>query len=130
VAHCTRHDLIKAFEKVYRLPEAKQLLRPDWRKLNQNAPHSTGFCYIAAEAAFHILGRKGFKSMYAAYVEDGIKCTHWWLMKGEEIFDPTASQYTELGLQPPYHLGKGAGFLTVQPSKRTAKLIEMVRMQL
>ncbi len=118
--------LVDAFEAAYRLEETKKLLRKDWRELNKGSPHATGFCYIAAEAAYHILGRKGLKSLYAAYEEDGKRCTHWWLLRGKEIIDPTASQYRELGLEPPYHLGKGAGFLTKQPSKRARKLMEIV----
>jgi hypothetical protein len=121
-------QLLRAFEKAYRLEEAKKLLRPDWRALNVNAPHSTGFCYIGAEACFHLLGGKnaGLLSYYAAYEEDGMRCTHWWLKKKGRIIDPTASQYTELGLKPPYHLGKGAGFLTLKPSRRAYILMEMV----
>lgn len=118
--------LISAFERAYRTPEAKALLRSDWRELNKNAPHSTGFCYVAAEACFYLLGCEGIKSFYAAYEEDGKKCTHWWLKKNGRIIDPTASQYRELGLEPPYHLGKGAGFLTKLPSKRAKSLMDVV----
>jgi hypothetical protein len=49
------------------------------------------------------------------------------LIVNGRIFDPTATQYTELGLIPPYHLGKGKGFLTKNPSKRAKKLIKEVR---
>jgi hypothetical protein len=121
--------IITAFEKSYRLHEAKKLLRKDWRKLNENAPHATGFCYIAAEACYHLLGGKeaGLKSYYAVYEEDGMRCTHWWLKKGNKIIDPTASQYTKLGLKPPYHLGKGSGFLTLKPSYRAALLMKLVK---
>lgn len=121
-------QLLKAFEKAYRLKEAKLLLRPDWRALNDNGPHSTGFCYIAAEACFHLLGGRegGVLSYYAAYEEDGMRCTHWWLRRNGRIIDPTASQYTALGLKPPYHLGKGVGFLTKNPSRRARSLMEMV----
>ncbi len=120
--------LLEAFEYAYRTEEAKALLRKDWREANHGAPHATGFCYIAAEAAFHLLGGKsgGLKSHCAVYLEDGKRCTHWWLTQGKRIIDPTASQYLELGLDPPYHLGKGSGFLTKQPSKRAARLMEIV----
>jgi hypothetical protein len=120
--------LLNAFEKAYRLEEIKHLLRPDWRKLNYNAPHSTGFCYIGAEACYHLLGgnKAGLTSHYASYIEDKMRCTHWWLKQSGKIIDPTASQYLELGLTPPYHLGKGAGFLTLKPSKRAEKLMQMV----
>lgn len=120
--------LLTAFEKVYTTNEAKLLLRKDWYELNKNAPHATGFCYIAAEAAFHLLGGKdkGIISYCASYLEDGKKCTHWWIVKDGKIIDPTASQYLKLGLQPPYHLGKKVGFLTKEPSKRACALMNMV----
>ena len=94
--------LLNAFEKAYRLEEAKNLLRKDWREANLNAPHSTGFCYIAAEAAWHLLGCEGIDIYCASYKEDDKPCTHWWLKSGNKIIDPTATQYTKLGLKPPY----------------------------
>ena len=120
--------LLSAFERAYRLKEAKELLRKDWRKLNESLTPSTGFCYIAAEALFHLLGKTGLKVMYASYVEDGFPCTHWWLVKGKQIIDPTKSQYG--GEEPPYRLGKGIGFLTTKISKRAAKLTEIVLKEL
>lgn len=119
--------LMEAFEEAYKLQEAKELLRKDWRELNKGAPHATGFCYIAAEAAFHILGKKDINVFYAAYEEDGKKCTHWWLKRNHEIIDPTKSQYLDLGISPPYHLGKRAGFLTKEPSKRAFILMGIVK---
>jgi hypothetical protein len=127
-AHQQIKRLLDIFYLVYKTKEAKSLLRKDWFKANLGAPHSTGFCYIAAEAAFHLLGGKsnGLNSYCAVYLEDGEKCTHWWLKNDTFIIDPTDSQYFELGLKPPYHLGKRAGFLTKQPSKRAMRLMEMV----
>lgn len=121
--------LILAFEKSYRQKHIVDLLSPRWKNQNQKvgAPNSTGFCYIAAEAAFHLLKNKNPKAMCASYIEDGMPCTHWWLLINGKIFDPTATQYTELGLSPPYHLGKGKGFLTKKPSMRARKLIKEVK---
>jgi hypothetical protein len=69
--------------------------------------------------------------MYARYEEDGMKCTHWWLVDSDnEIVDPTATQYTELGLEPPYQIGKGIGFLTSFPSRRAATLMQIVKASL
>jgi hypothetical protein len=65
-------------------------------------------------------------NLYVGFDKNGMRCTHWWLKKGNRIIDPTESQYTELGLQPPYHLGKGAGFLTSKPSRRAQELMKMV----
>lgn len=124
--------MLLAFEKSYCQPHVISLLSPRWKNQNQKsgAPHSTGFCYIAAEAAFHLLKSKNPKAMCASYIEDGDHCTHWWLMINGKIFDPTATQYTELGLIPPYYLGKGKGFLTKTPSKRAQKLIKEVKFYL
>ena len=118
-----------AFEKAYLLPEAKKLLTPRWKAENDGpgAPPSTGFCYIAAEAAYHLLKHKKPKGMCASYHEDGQAATHWWIvLENGVVFDPTATQYTGLGEDPPYHLGKGKGFLTIRPSKRAAKLMNLV----
>lgn len=122
-------NLLPLFDQVFQLEDAKKLLRPDWRLLNKSGPHSTGFCYIAAEACYHLLGGKSanLKIYYASYTEKDKKYTHWWLKQGDTIIDPTASQYTELGKIPPYHLGKCSGFLTLKPSKKAVKLMEMVR---
>ena len=37
------------------------------------------------------------------------------------IIDPTASQFK---IKPPYHRGRGSGFLTKGPSKRARALME------
>src|SRR5581483_10696597 len=90
---------INLLNKAY--PKAKHLLRPDWRKENEKSKiHSTGFCYIASEALYHMLGgtKSGMKPMCAPYAKGK---THWWLEKNGNVYDPTADQY----VQPPYHLG-------------------------
>lgn len=123
-------QILAAFERCYKLPAAKDLLQPIWRKLNAEpkAPHSTGFCYIAAEAAYHIFKiNNDVKSFCAAYEEDGTPMTHWWITVNGKILDPTRSQYTKTGEQPPYHLGVGRGFLTRGISKRAKLLTELVQ---
>lgn len=121
--------LLEAFEKAFELPESKALLSRRWLEENtvEGVPDSTGFCYIAAEAAFHILRGAGLRvrSYCASYTEDGVPSTHWWLEVGDRIVDPTASQYTDS--PPPYYLGRGKGFLTKSPSKRAKKLTEIVQ---
>jgi hypothetical protein len=80
-----------------------------------------GHCYVAAEALFHAMGGK--EAGLTAYVASYDGCTHWWLQDARgRKYDPTKPQYTDLGLEPPYHLGRAGGFLTKQPSKR-AKLV-------
>lgn len=123
-----RNKLLSAFEKAYRQPHIVKLLTPRWRKENQGAPPSTGFCYLAAEVAFCYFKDQQPKPMCASYIENGQPCTHWWIKLNDgSIFDPTATQYPKLGLQPPYHLGKGKGFLTKYPSNRASKLWKEVR---
>lgn len=109
----------------FKKPEALALLRPDWRKENERSGiPSTGFCYIATEALYHMLGgRSSGLKPYCAVYEEG---THWWLEDetGKRL-DPTSSQYGED--DPPYHLGKGCGFQNGhgQPSKRAASLMRL-----
>lgn len=123
--------LLTAFEDAFVLPESKSLLAKRWRTKNSavGAPPSTGFCYIAAEAVYHILKDAGLeaKAYCASYEENGKSSTHWWVEVEDWIVDPTASQYTMVGEKPPYYLGRGKGFLTKKPSKRARQLIETVR---
>lgn len=104
------------------------LLSPKYAKLKKQS-HTEGHCYAASEALYHLLGGKnaGYIPAVASFSENGEKFTHWWIRNTEgTIFDPTASQFTEIGQQPPYHLGKGAGFLTKLPSKRASQIIDRV----
>ena len=121
--------LITAMNKiraVFHLPEAKQLLTPYWRAKNEQSEiASTGFCYIATEALFHLIGGVDSKYKPCYFKENGE--SHWWLINEKNrILDPTFDQY---GLEtPPYHLGKRAGFLNgySKPSKRAAKILLLV----
>lgn len=101
------------------------LLKPMYRKL-QRKSKTEGHCYAASEAIYHLLGGSsgGYVPQVARFEDDGISKTHWWLRKGDgSIIDPTAGQFTEVGNTPPYGAGKGAGFLTRQPSKRAMTII-------
>lgn len=113
---------IKKLERAY--GKAKHLLRPDWLIANEKSDcKSTGFCYIATEALFYMIGGldSGYKPVCASY-EEG---THWWLEKNGRILDPTLTQYGSE--QPPYHLGRRCGFLTGyrKPSRRAAELMRL-----
>jgi hypothetical protein len=111
------------------IKKVQQSLTPDllvgrWK--TQTHPLE-GHCYVAAEALWYLLGRTKWKPVCASYIDDGGKATHWWLVhrKTGEIADPTKEQYhPEV---PPYHLGKGSGFLTVKPSKRAQVVINRAR---
>lgn len=119
---------IKTFLKLANntYPKAIHLLNKYWREENSRwGEPSVGFCYIGAEAAFHTIGM-GFTPHVASYIENGMKCTHWWLQRNSVIIDPTEQQYRAFNEEPPYNLGRGTGFLTKQPSKKTKQFLELM----
>lgn len=84
-----------------------------------------GNCYVTAEALYHLLGGKdaGWKPMTLRHEGE----VHWYLVNvrienamGYFILDPTASQFLA---RPPYHLGRGRGFLTAEPSRRAREMM-------
>lgn len=104
------------------------LLTPKYKNLVRHSK-TEGHCYAAAEALFHMLGGKsqGYSACVASFEENGQAFTHWWIKDQDgKICDPTAEQFTAVGQVPPYHLGKGCGFLTKNPSKRAQIIIERV----
>jgi hypothetical protein len=125
-------EYIKRLHDIY--PLCKNLLTPEWRKKNEDSGiDSTGFCYIAAEALYHMIKRgrdyniNRIKPCCATYVEDGQRCTHWWLQDKKlpmVKFDPTRSQYGND--EPPYIFGRGMGFQNgyEKPSLRAKELIQ------
>lgn len=86
-----------------------------------------GHCYIAAESLWYLLGPKKWKAVCASYTDKNGKATHWWLVNRTTgvIADPTREQYAPNN--PPYHLGKGTGFLTNKPSKRAMIVLKRVK---
>lgn len=84
----------------------------------------TGHCYVASEAAYHVLGGKdaGWKPMFVRH--EG--APHWFLRNersGQDL-DITAGQFRTT---PDYAAAKGKGFLTRDPSKRALSVIERMR---
>lgn len=115
------------------LSQDPEILDPVWRELNSQTPEipSTGFCTLASNAVYHLLGGKsvGLTPMQATYKDPRIKgnASHWWLKDADgNIIDPTWDQYTELGKAPPYEKGRGRGFNTRVdvPLKAAQKLID------
>lgn len=93
------------------------LLKPEYRRLPNRRP-TTGHCYAASEALYHML---------EGYTPQNIRhegTSHWYL-KGADgsILDATADQFTT---PVPYERGRGKGFLTKQPSKRAQEIIRRV----
>ena len=103
------------------------LLRGQWRRKNNNT--LKGHCYVATETLYYLLGDKssGYKPCLLTHTlwPEGLKPgeTHWFLRKGNKILDPTAAQFT---LVPTYSNGRGCGFLTKGPSKRTKTVIDRI----
>lgn len=91
------------------------LLSKEWAKRVKPRDHpTTGHCYIAAEALYHLLGGKD--NGLAAYVIKKRNWTHWFLKdENGNILDPTRDQFDG---RPPYESGRKTGFLTSWPSKR------------
>lgn len=92
------------------------------KKIQPDLPKTFGHCYIASEAAYHLLGGKeeGWKPMFVRH----LGCPHWFL-KHESgfILDLTADQFKT---SVDYNKGRGTGFLTKEPSKRTKTLIKRI----
>lgn len=88
------------------------LLGRDWP--HEPANPLAGHCYIVCEALASLYG-----NLKPCVIRHG-KGTHWFLRRGERVIDPTAQQFPE---PVPYHLGRGSGFLTSNPSKRARELL-------
>jgi hypothetical protein len=96
-----------------------------------------GNCYVCVEALYHLLGGK--ESGWVPHTVRHEGNVHWYLARrlvppgsrgGTEapvamliriVLDPTRKQFKEI---PPYHLGRGRGFLTRRPSKRARALMK------
>lgn len=95
------------------------LLKKEYLARNKSNP-LFGHCYVATEALYHLL--KEFDKFKPCRAEK-----HWWLQDSQgNILDPTAEQYTRVGLKPPYEKGIRGGFLTKTPSKRASIVIKRV----
>jgi hypothetical protein len=104
------------------------LLTGEYAKSRTAADHPLkGYCYVAAEAVYHLAGDSGSElTVYRCSLSGG--GTHWWLCSPSgDIIDPTAEQFPT---PPPYSAGSRTHFLSVKPSNRTSKLIARVRTRL
>ncbi|AFO71713.1 hypothetical protein phiCbK_198 [Caulobacter phage phiCbK] len=101
-----------------------ELLHEPYRSAYTASNPTAGHCYVASEALWHLLDGwdGGWRPMVGRDPDGG---THWWLeAAGGYRADPTADQYLCEGLEPPYAAGRRCGFLTKQPSKRAAVVID------
>ena len=92
------------------------LLTREWR--DKATSTLSGHCYVASEAAWHVLG--GMSSPWRPYVARCGDITHWWLQNGDKILDLTAAQFP-CGFD--YASGRKCGFLTKEPSRRARILL-------
>lgn len=97
--------------------------RDDLRKAKyQGKPGLTGHCYVASEALYHLLGGResGWVPTFIRHEGE----PHWYLRRGQQVLDPTASQFKTM---PNYAMGIGKGFLTRLPSKRAKIVLDAIR---
>lgn len=80
-------------------------------------------CYPVSEALQYLLGKDKWKPEVLKYHGN----THWYLRNRitGEVLDATASQYKHPE-KIPYHKGKGCGFLTKNPCKRTQLILDSI----
>lgn len=111
----------EAIKKVQR-NLSPELLQGRWK---QQAHPLQGYCYVAAEALYHLLGDE-WKPVYARYEDEKGRATHWWLENRttKQIADPTREQFEPN--QPPYDKGVGCAFLTQQPSRRAQIILDRI----
>jgi hypothetical protein len=90
-----------------------------------NPNYLAGHCYVASEVAWHLLG--GADSSWCPMFIRHECEPHWFLGRttaaGTEVIDITASQFTTA---VPYHLAKGKGFLTKEPSRRARIVLDRI----
>jgi GNAT superfamily N-acetyltransferase len=96
-------------------------------KYRANPNTLAGHCYVASESLYHLLG--GYESGWVPQNIRHENDSHWYLKHKDtdEILDPTADQFET---PVPYENGRGKGFLTKNPSKRAAQVIERVNARL
>jgi hypothetical protein len=104
------HHYIAAIRSVL----TDDLLKPEFRKGRHPGAHpTTGHCYAASEALYHLCGGPA-SGLVPTRAKDAEGVT----------------QYLSRGLHPPYQDGRGGGFLTRDPSKRAREIILRVRRKL
>lgn len=82
---------------------------------------------MTAEALYHLLGGKA--GGYTPHTVRHEGAVHWYLVQNldgfvpgaRQVIDPTAAQFKT---PPPYHEGRGRGFLTKVPSRRTREMMK------
>lgn len=95
------------------------LRRAPWKG---NPNPLAGHCYVASEALYHSLGDRVDWTPCTVRHEGAV---HWFLRHRDgRIADLTAGQFLTI---PDYSSGRGRGFLTRQPSKRTQVVLDKLQ---
>lgn len=105
------------------------LLKGSWKN-RVNDIHTTGHCYAAAEALYYLSGHSNVYNPQVCKEENSD--THWFIQNKQtgKKLDPTTSQFTDLGKEPPYDVARGTGFMQqstrcVEIMKRTLKAFNL-----
>ena len=114
-----RADLSVAIRRA--LEESDDLRKPEYR----GHPNPIrGHCYIASEAAYHLLPGDRWKPC-VMWKEGG---THWFLRDSlGNVYDLTYDQFDSIVTYEEYQSARGTGFLTKHPSKRARELVSRAR---
>ena len=91
----------------------KEPYKSQWTRENP----TYGFCSVASEAAWFVLG--GSSAGWTAWhARDDDGTTHWWLQHASGLrYDPTRAQYDRVGRAPPYErglVGTPGGFMGIR----------------
>jgi|SRR5271154_5964682 len=124
-ASIQRHADHKHIESAVRKSLSPELLHEPYRSRvkSGSCDPMTGHCYVASEAAYHMLGGKtaGWTPMFVRHEGS----PHWFLRgPGGKYVDITASQFKT---PVPYDKGVAKGFLTRNPSARARAVIDRAR---
>lgn len=108
----------------------ESLVRSQDCRLMKKQKKPRGNCYVTCEALFYLLGGK--KAGWIPHTVRHEGDVHWYLVRDGnliegDILDPTAVQFKT---PPPYHKGRGRGFLTKKPSKRAKALMKLMLWQI
>jgi hypothetical protein len=109
------------------VPKLEELIRfsltDELRKPGYGSHPMSGFCYVASEAFYHIMGGKRAGFTPCTIKHEGV--SHWYLKhKSGRIVDITVDQFKTV---PDYSKGRGRGFLTKDPSKRAQIVIDRAK---
>ncbi len=100
-------------------------LSPDLRRAPYTGDEDDecrGYCYVASEAIWHLLGGKSSRYQPHRIVHEGRP--HWYLMSDTDVIDVTACQFRS---RVPYRDGKRRAFITRRPSRRARLLMTRAR---